>query len=142
MIVAFIDSHGSIQNISHFRNAEGLDLNDPLIVPLSSEIDVSEMMSKKYWNGTQWSEREASPGYYYYWENASWHLDLDKLQTALREERDAKLVATDWTQMPDSPLSAEKQAEWASYRQALRDVPQNNLNITHINEVVWPTQPA
>ena len=38
----------------------------------------------------------------------------------VRAERDAKLAASDWTQLPDVPL-ATKEA-WAVYRQALRDV--------------------
>ena len=41
-----------------------------------------------------------------------------------REKRDRLLKASDWTQMPDSPLSESKKAEWAAYRQALRDLPQ------------------
>lgn len=32
------------------------------------------------------------------------------------------LLESDWTQLPDSPLSAEKKAEWAAYRQTLRDL--------------------
>ena len=40
------------------------------------------------------------------------------------EKRNRRLAASDWTQMPDSPLSASKKAEWALYRQALRDIPQ------------------
>ena len=42
----------------------------------------------------------------------------------LYEKRNRRLEASDWTQVPDSPLSAEKKAEWATYRQALRDIPQ------------------
>lgn len=42
----------------------------------------------------------------------------------LYDKRNRRLQASDWTQMPDSALSAEKKAEWATYRQALRDVPQ------------------
>jgi hypothetical protein len=34
--------------------------------------------------------------------------------------RNAKLAQSDWTQLPDSP--ADK-AAWATYRQALRDLP-------------------
>jgi hypothetical protein len=30
---------------------------------------------------------------------------------------------SDWTQMPDVPLSKEKKKEWKDYRQALRDLP-------------------
>jgi len=42
----------------------------------------------------------------------------------LRDKRDRRLESSDWTQMPDSPLSDSKKAEWAAYRQALRDIPQ------------------
>ena len=49
------------------------------------------------------------------------------------EKRNGKLRACDWTQIPDSPLTEEKKAEWATYRQALRDIP-NNLR-SHENYV-------
>jgi len=41
----------------------------------------------------------------------------------MRAQRDACLVASDWTQMPDSPLTDEQRQAWATYRQALRDFP-------------------
>ena len=34
--------------------------------------------------------------------------------------RNAQLVASDWTQLPDVPVD---KAAWADYRQALRDLP-------------------
>ena len=37
-------------------------------------------------------------------------------------KRDLRLQGSDWTQFPDSPLTVEKRAEWAVYRQALRDI--------------------
>lgn len=40
----------------------------------------------------------------------------------LRAERDRRLAASDWTQLPDAPLSDEQKAAWAVYRQALRDM--------------------
>ena len=39
-----------------------------------------------------------------------------------RQIRDIKLKRCDWTQATDSPLSDEKKAEWATYRQQLRDI--------------------
>ena len=39
------------------------------------------------------------------------------------QKRNNKLLASDWTQLSDSPLSDSKKAEWATYRQALRDIP-------------------
>lgn len=41
----------------------------------------------------------------------------------MRLQRDTLLAASDWTQMPDSPLTAEQRAAWATYRQQLRDAP-------------------
>jgi hypothetical protein len=56
----------------------------------------------------------------------------------LRQERDKLLYQTDWTQLPVNPLTAEQKISWESYRQALRDLPDN---IIDINNVVWPTPP-
>jgi len=39
-------------------------------------------------------------------------------------KRLALLEGTDWTQLPDSPLTEEKKAEWAAFRQGLRDMPE------------------
>jgi hypothetical protein len=38
----------------------------------------------------------------------------------LRLHRDRLLAASDWTQLPDAPVS---KTTWATYRQALRDLP-------------------
>ena len=37
----------------------------------------------------------------------------------IRQQRDVLLQASDWTQMPDVTISTK--AEWATYRQELRD---------------------
>ena len=44
--------------------------------------------------------------------------------TLMRRYRDAKLRESDWTQIPDAPISQSERAQWAKYRQDLRDVPQ------------------
>lgn len=64
----------------------------------------------------------------------------------IRKNRNAKLSASDWTQGADSPLSDAKKAEWAAYRQALRDITNtyNNTTVTSMadfNSIVWPEQP-
>jgi len=53
----------------------------------------------------------------------------------IRAERDRRLVKSDWSQLSDAPVDS---AAWATYRQALRDLPSQSgfpFNIT------WPTQP-
>lgn len=56
-----------------------------------------------------------------------------------REQRDLLLQQSDWTQSNDSPLTAEKKQEWATYRQALRDLPSNTTDFTN---PAWPTKPS
>jgi len=41
---------------------------------------------------------------------------------ALRTERNKKLAETDWTQGGDVPLTYSNDADWATYRQSLRDI--------------------
>jgi hypothetical protein len=58
----------------------------------------------------------------------------------IRSKRANLLRNSDWTQMPDSPLSEAKRAEWAVYRQALRDMP-DTQQVNTVEEIVWPTRP-
>jgi len=69
----------------------------------------------------------------------------------VKHYRKMMLQDSDWTQVPDSPLSSSKKTEWATYRQQLRDLPatvaaDSNLtdkaladDLTHSG---WPTKPS
>ena len=63
------------------------------------------------------------------------------LMVYIREKRNRKLLDSDWTQMPDSPLSDSKKAEWATYRQQLRDLPSSYTDDDDLNSIVFPTKP-
>ena len=64
--------------------------------------------------------------------------ELTELEDQVRNQRDKKLNASDWTQMPDSPLSDADKTLWQTYRQALRDIPaQTNFP----TDITWPTEP-
>ena len=56
----------------------------------------------------------------------------------LRHVRDALMLCTDWTQAADSPLDAGQRAAWASYRQALRELPENYRGA---GPIPWPREP-
>jgi len=56
----------------------------------------------------------------------------------VRITRDAKLAESDWRVIKALESNTPQDFEWASYRQALRDVP-NQVGFPW--EVVWPTQP-
>lgn len=54
--------------------------------------------------------------------------------------RDTELLASDWSQLPDSPLTDEQKTEWRTYRQALRDLT-THANWPNLNEADWPLIP-
>lgn len=59
----------------------------------------------------------------------------------IRVKRDGMLAACDWTQMPDSPLADATKTAWATYRQQLRDYP-DQTGFDPLNPPAWPTPPA
>lgn len=52
-----------------------------------------------------------------------------------RTQRNALLMQSDWTQLPDAPVDA---AAWATYRQALRDI---SAQEGFPDNIQWPVQP-
>jgi hypothetical protein len=55
---------------------------------------------------------------------------------ALRNGRNERLKDCDWTQVSDAPVN---KADWAAYRQQLRDLPDNTSDP---KDVTWPTEPT
>jgi len=56
----------------------------------------------------------------------------------IRKERNQLLKDSDYIMFPDITTSAEKKQEWTTYRQALRDIPQD---YDSPDEVVYPDKP-
>ena len=79
-------------------------------------------------------------------ENKIAEVDAAEAMLLLREERNDRLIETDWTQMND--ISSETKAKWSAYRQALRDMPATaspQLDAGHqldMTSVTWPTKPS
>lgn len=66
---------------------------------------------------------------------------IPSVANLIREQRKLLLQGCDWTQAADSPLSEEQKAAWAAYRQALRDLPDEQGGVNSIDDVAWPTPP-
>ena len=63
-----------------------------------------------------------------------------KSAIANRETRNQLLAASDWTQGNDSPLTDEAKTSWASYRSALRSLPEHE-NWPSLADDDWPSAP-
>ena len=61
----------------------------------------------------------------------------------VRGKRNLLLQQSDWTQVPDSPLTDAKKAEWATYRQQLRDMMSSytDSETNTVENTTFPTPP-
>ena len=59
----------------------------------------------------------------------------DAQASAIRNDRNARLAACDWTQLADAPGDG---AGWAAYRKDLRDIPSQ---VGFPWDVIWPVEP-
>jgi hypothetical protein len=76
------------------------------------------------------------------WEQV--HAKFVELQAAepirlLRIDRDKLLASSDWRDLPS--YAGTKQAEWRTYRQALRDITAGLDTVDKVNAVTWPEKP-
>ena len=60
----------------------------------------------------------------------------DEAAKSVRAERDQRLSKTDWMGLSDVTMTAE----WATYRQALRDIT-DHANFPTLQDADWPTEP-
>lgn len=101
---------------------------------LAQYTDEQAKLKRKNWFvGESWSNQ-----------TMDWQIDdIDLLRAEvaneLRIKRNELLAQSDYTQMPDVPLSNKDL--WDNYRQQLRDLPETHANITSLDEVTWPTPP-
>ena len=81
------------------------------------------------------AEQGGSIGWIYDGKNLIPPDNSEKQAEEIRKQRDELLVKSDWTQVADAPVDVQA---WATYRQALRDVP-NQQGFPW--SVEWPEKP-
>lgn len=137
---AFINSFGEVQytstagGLNQFE--EGKTYNGLTALNITGKSDA--FLVENYWKDGEWIPRGPRPGPYYEWVRETWVLNKERLLKELKELRNARLSASDWTQLPDVSTGVE----WLTYRQKLRDLPSQCVDITHLDEVEWPTPPS
>jgi hypothetical protein len=146
--VAFVKPSGEIDYIIS-PGSDGLVTDRQyyegnLAVHISSDEDAREYQKRTVWNfeTEEWATRPTQPSYYHTWEDGTWRFQSEPFWAAMRNKRDEALSKSDWSQLPDAPLSEEAKLQWKEYRQSLRDLPENSLTVTMLAGISWPTPPA
>lgn len=136
------DSDGTIFRVMNVSEIEPYS-GDPRCILVLPELDSvkSQALISNYWvNEGQIVEKPEFPGAGAVWKQGAWHITTERIYEMARKRRENELWASDWTQLPDSALSTEQKQAWATYRQALRDVP--SQVVTRYEEFIWPTEPS
>ena len=74
-------------------------------------------------------------------QEAAYQADLDaKAAASVRATRDAKLAESDWMVIKSAETGVALATEWATYRQALRDIT-THASFPNLEEADWPVAP-
>ena len=84
-------------------------------------------------------ESDGQGGFTFVSDPAKVQAKIQQAWTALRTQRNALLAACDWVALADAHLSQDKKDAWFTYRQSLRDLPENATDPT---QVTWPVSPS
>lgn len=63
--------------------------------------------------------------------------NTQSLWAKVRAQRNQLLSESDWTQLPDVPLTENVRQQWVTYREQLRNI----TDQIDPNHIVWPTPP-
>jgi hypothetical protein len=74
-------------------------------------------------------------------QEAAYQADLDaKVAESVRTQRDAKLEESDWMVIRSAETGVALDSNWATYRQALRDITDHE-NFPYLTDEDWPEAP-
>ena len=125
-ISIYLKSTGQI-----ISNQSVASLDDIVLADTHGYIQGAYPLSCKKWNGSE--VVDYTPPYI-----------SGTNESQIRQLRNQLLIASDWTQVPDSPLTDAKKAEWATYRQQLRDMMSSYTDSENntVENTTFPTLPS
>jgi len=66
---------------------------------------------------------------------------LNRALDILRQKRKPLLLQSDWTDLPNAPLTDEKKSEWQTYRTNLRNITNGLTTVEQVEAVEFPEKP-
>lgn len=144
MIIQIDETNGEVIGMYHHSNPDVYLESESRNGILYMKVDSTrwEDISQCYYDFDQqdFVIRPLRPSECHYWRDKQWVLDGIQAMEAIRNERNRRLRMCDWTQMPDAPVANAE--AWRTYRQELRDLPENCGCVAPHTEVDWPQEPS
>lgn len=139
---ACVLDNGEIGYVASFDNDADIPLGHAGYTFVPVDIDMpDDFIIQSYYDFAAkiFHKKPPRPDGFFEWslEEKKWVLNLEAATTSARNERRSRLASSDWTQLPDVPLTTRN--AWAEYRQALRDITNQP---GYPLEIIWPTPPG
>lgn len=102
--------------------------------------NAGETDASHYVQGFSLVAMPARPGEAFDWDWMArrWVENANRAWAQVRRKRNALLSESDWTQLPDAPLTAAEKTAWTAYREQLRSI----TNQPDPLAITWPKEPA
>lgn len=146
---AFVNSNGEVgHTISPALDSDytpGVVYDGLTCVEIGIDADPLEYLQTKLYIDNAWVTRTTRPSPEHDWDpsSTSWVYNSEQGMAKLRKDRNLKLTATDWTQIPDNSLTEEQVTEARTYRTSLRNITNGiTLPLTEPPSITWPTPPS
>lgn len=107
---------------------------------LEVAVDSNVSWDTNYVENGQVFEMPTKPDgqYTFDYTSKTWQQNFAKQEQDIKMDRNSLLISSDWTQIPNNPLTIELKEQWATYRQKLRDITKQS---GYPFNVIWPTPP-
>jgi hypothetical protein len=133
-------SSGEIVFITNFELNEQDLIAYNAVGYLTSETEVNTAIYYVSNNQLVLKPNKPEPYYQFNYQTKQWYdpRSYEIKCDLVKVKRNQLLTDSDWTQIPNNPLTLEVQQQWATYRQELRDITQQS---GYPDNVIWPTPP-
>lgn len=134
-------SHSITTTVGAPETPEGMTLLD-----LSEDPrEMKDLVENKYYKNGELTDVPPAPAgdrRFYNFNGTEWDFNFTQFEEEARLRRGGALTGSDWTQVPDSPFTAEERKDWGDYRQALRDLFPISTDLRSLDDIPWPTPPG
>ena len=138
---ASVNQAGAVVNTGYVPDTFTLEnfagFTDTVILNVADDVDSATHYYNHATSAFVAMPARPSAEHYFDYATKAWVRDTVAAELKVRAQRGRLLAQSDWTQLPDVPLTTKE--EWAVYRQALRDITEQSGFPT---AVVWPTAPG
>ena len=145
MLIAKVED-GQVINVSDYRDMFP-NTSFPASGPDAEFLEANSCMTVTVWKPYDQLTEKLAAVVPYIEENTVYTIAVESLTASeieantesqwakIRKQRDSLLQSCDWTQLPD--VNIPNKADWAAYRQALRDI----TNQADPYNLEWPSDP-